>query len=184
MCIYIWCIYICIIYIWYIYIYIMVCFFSNRKHGKINRRQSNPCRTWPSTRRMGSCTWIDWRKQLQETMFSSMKPVCVYYIYVTYIYMYYIYMYIYRGSSSNLSFHPILGFMWWYVAVPGLPDLRCLIFQLAGYPKSNLHICRYMYIIIIIIIIQHHLTSSNIIVVGLGNTRCLWVLLAPWSVIC
>ena len=29
-------------------------------------------------------------------------------------------------------------------------------------------------VIIIIIIIQHHLTSSNIIVVGLGNTRCLW----------
>ena len=26
-------------------------------------------------------------------------------------------------------------------------------------------------------IIQHHLTSSNIIVVGLGNTRCLWVFL-------
>ena len=55
--------------------------------------------------------------------------VCIYiYIYVLYVYIYiyvciiciyiyihiHIYIYIYRGSSSNLSFHPILGFMWWY----------------------------------------------------------------------
>ena len=37
-------------------------------------------------------------------------------------------------------------------------------------------------ITITIIIIQQHLTSSNIIVVGLGNTRCLWVILRNMTI--
>ena len=88
-------------------------------------------------------------------------------------------MYIYTYTYTYIEGLPVICpfIQFWAscgdTAVPGLPDLRCLIFQLAGYPKSNLHICRYMYTIIIIIItiitiiiiiiIQHHPTSSNII---------------------
>ena len=73
--------------------------------------------------------------------------------------------------------------IYFLIAAPSLYWVRKLYWALAACQSDAIAVI-IIIIITIIIIIQHHLKSYNIIVVGLGNTRCLWVILYAYIYIC